>query len=411
MNRLKLSTWICLWLILTAITHGNSQNWPGWRGPNGDGTSTEKNLPMTWDSVTNVIWKAEIPGTGHSSPIVWEDKLFTMSALPELQERILLCYDATNGSLLWEKTILKSGLEAKHNDNSYASGTPATDGKKIYISYLDGDDVVVAAYDYNGNNLWTQKPGTFSSPHGYSCSPVIYNDKIIINGNSKGDSFMAALHRDDGHILWKVPHPKAAHSFSTPIIRNMEGRTQMIFCGNQEIASYNPDTGAKYWFVNGPSEDFCSSPVYNEKSGLVLVSSAWPQRHLLAVDPAGNGDVTESHVKWRTTKGAFYVPSPASTGDYLLSTMTNGQVHCFDVPSGQILWVENLGKQYASPVVAGGLVYMPNDEGVITVIKPGPAFEYVAKNAIGERMNASPAISNGKIFLRGEKHLYCIGHR
>ena len=121
--------------------------------------------------------------------------------------------------------------------------------------------------------------------------------------------------------------------------------------------------------------------------------------------------MTESHVKWRSTKGAFYVPSPASTGEYLLSTMTNGQVHCFDVPSGQILWVENLGRQYSSPVVANGLVYMPNDEGVITVIKPGPTFEYLAKNAIGERMNASAAISNGRIFLRGEKHLYCIGSR
>jgi outer membrane protein assembly factor BamB len=150
MYQLKLSSWICLWLILSAITQGNSQNWPGWRGPNGDGTSTEKNVPLTWDSVTNVIWKAEIPGIGHSSPIIWEDKLFTMSALPDEQERILLCYDARNGNLLWKKSILKAGLEDKHNDNSYASGTPATDGRYIYISFLDGEDAVVAAYDFNG---------------------------------------------------------------------------------------------------------------------------------------------------------------------------------------------------------------------------------------------------------------------
>jgi len=312
---------------------------------------------------------------------------------------------------LWQKTVLKGSWEDKHSDNSHASGTPATDGKLVYLSFLDGEDVVVAAYDFSGNQVWMQRPGTFSSPHGYSCSPVLYKDKVIINGNSQGDSFMAALNCEDGSILWKVPHDKPAHSFSTPIIRELAGKIQMIFLGNQEVASYNPDDGLKYWFVNGPSEDFCSSPVYNKKTGLLLVSSAWPQRHLLAINPDGQGDVTERKVVWSTTKGAFYVPSPVCTDDYLFSTMTNGRVHCIDVTTGITLWEENLGKQYSSPVLADGFVYMPNDEGVITVIKPGPIFEMVAQNAIGERMNASPAISNGKIYLRGEEHLFCIGEK
>ena len=172
---------------------------------------------------------------------------------------------------------------------------------------------------------------------------------------------------------------------------------------------FNPDNGTKYWFVSGPSEDFCSSPVYNEKNGLLLVSSAWPQRHLLAIKPDGSGDVTNSHVQWQTREGAYYVPSPVCTDDYLFSTMTNGTVHCIDIKTGNTLWTEKLGKQYSSPVLANGLVYMPNDEGVITVIKPDTTFNPVAKNAIAERMNASPAISNGKIYLRGEKHLFCIG--
>jgi outer membrane protein assembly factor BamB len=189
----------------------------------------------------------------------------------------------------------------------------------------------------------------------------------------------------------------------------MAGKMQMIFCGDKEIASYNPDDGSKYWFVSGPSEDFCSSPVYNEKSGLVLVSSAWPVRNLVAIKPDGRGDVTKSHVVWQSRKGAYYVPSPVCTNDYLFTTMTTGEVHCIEVATGNILWVEDLGTQYSSPVLANGLVYMPNDEGIITVIKPGPKFEYVAKNSIGERMYASPAISNGKIYLRGFQHLFCIG--
>ncbi len=396
-------------LIFSSMHVAQAQNWPGFRGPAGDGTSTETNLPVKWDSVTNVIWKVRVPGTGYSSPIVWKDKLFTVTALLETREKVLLCYDCKSGKLLWQKTLLKNSFENKHDHNSYASGTPVTDGNLVYVSYLNDKDVVVAAFDFNGKQVWLQRPGTFYSPHGYSCSPVLYEDKVIINGDSQGDSFVAALSKTDGQVIWIVKHENPSHSFSTPIFRKMAGKMQMIFCGNREISSYNPTDGSRYWFVKGPSEDFCSSPVYNEKSGLVLVSSAWPMRNLLAIKPDGKGDVTDTHVVWESRKGAFYVPSPVCTDDYLFSTMTTGQVHCIEVATGKVLWIENLGAQYASPVLANGLVYMPNDEGVITVIKPGLKFETVAKNPMGEKMNASAAISNGKIYIRGYKHLFCIG--
>ena len=386
-----------------------AQNWPNWRGPKGDGSSIETNLPIKWDSITNVIWKSPVPGVGHSSPIIWEDKLFTMTALPETQEKILLCYDCKNGNLLWQKTVLKTTFEIKHSDNRFASATPATDGTLIYISFLDGKDVVVTAYDFTGKQIWLQRPGKFFSPHGYSCSPALFEDKVIINGNSQGDPFLAALSKTDGKIIWKIPLENPSHSFSTPIFREMAGKMQMIMLGNKEVASYNPDDGSKYWFVNGPSEDFNSSPVYNEKSGLVLVSSAWPKRILLAIKPDGTGNVTNSHIVWQSTAGAYYVPSPVCTDDFLFTTMTNGNVHCIEIATGNVLWVEAMGRQYSSPVLANGLVYMPNDQGIITVIKPGPDFKTIARNSIGERMNASPAISNGKIYLRGYKHIFCIG--
>lgn len=398
-------------MLISSTSALQAQNWPNWRGPNGDGTSIENNLPVKWDSITNVDWKSQVPGIGHSSPIIWEDKLFTASALPEMQERILLCYDNKSGNLLWQETVVKTNLENIHSDNSYASGTPATDGKLIYVSFLDGDDVVVAAHDFSGKQIWIKRPGTYSSPHGYSVSPALFEDKVIINGDNKGDSFIVALSKTDGKTLWKVKHENAAHSFSTPIFREMAGKMQMIFCGNKEIASYNPNNGTKYWFVNGPSEDFCSSPLYNEKNDLVLISSAWPQRILMAIKPDGAGDVSGSHIAWQTKKGAYYVPSPVCTDDYLFSTMTNGSVNCIDVVTGEIVWSENLGRQYASPVLANGLVYMPNDDGVISVIKPGPTLEIIEKNPIGEKMNASPAISNGKIYLRGDKHIFCISNK
>ncbi|MDA3832451.1 MAG: PQQ-binding-like beta-propeller repeat protein, partial [Spirochaetales bacterium] len=397
-------------LLVNSFSGIHAQNWPNWRGPNGDGTSIETNLPVKWDSITNVLWKSPVPGIGHSSPIIWEDKLFTLSALPETGEKVLLCYDSNNGKLLWQRSVLKTELEKKHADNSFASGTPATDGKLVYLSILDVDDVVVAAYDFEGNQVWLQRPGKYASPHGYSVSPALFEDKVIINGNSKGDHFLAALSKTDGHIIWKIMQENISHSFSTPIFKEMAGKMQMIFLGNKEVASYNPDDGSKYWYVSGPSEDFCSTPVYNEQSGLLLISSAWPKRVLMAIKTDGAGDVTESHVVWQTTQGAAYVPSPICTDDYLFTTMTNGNVYCTEIETGDTLWVENMGKQYSSPVLADGLVYMPNDEGVITVIKPGPVFDPVARNAIGEQLISSAGISNGKIYLRGDQHLYCIGN-
>lgn len=410
MSNNKFLIFILLLLTVNIFSVTQAQNWPGWRGPNGDGTSVETNLPTEWDSVTNVIWKSPVPGIGHSSPIIWENKLFITSALPETQEKILLCYDNKKGDLLWQKIVVKDTLETKHADNSYASGTPATDGKLVYLSFLDIDDIVVAAYDFEGNQVWLQRPGKYLSPHGYSCSPVLYEDKVIINGISKGDNFFAALSKTDGHIIWKKVQEKLSHSFSTPYFRKMAGKMQLILLGNSEVGSFNPDDGSRYWFVSGPSDDFCSTPVYNEKNGLLLVSSAWRQRFLMAINPDGYGNVTDSHVVWKTTRGAMYVPSPISTGDYLYTTMTNGRVHCTHIPTGDTLWVKDMGKQYSSPVLADGLVYMPNDEGVVTVLKAGPDFEMVARNAIGERMIASAAISNGKIYLRGKEHLFCIGN-
>ncbi|MDD4821652.1 MAG: PQQ-binding-like beta-propeller repeat protein [Bacteroidales bacterium] len=410
MNYFKFSIGLIAWIVASSMSVTQAENWANWRGPNGDGISNETNLPTKWDSTTNVLWKSPIPGVGHSSPIIWEDKLFTLTAYPEKNEKALLCYDCKNGKLLWQTTVLKSKLENKHGDNSFASGTPATDGKWVYVSFLDGEDVVVAAYDFTGKLVWIQRPGKFSSPHGYSCSPVLFENKVIINGCSKSpDSFVAALSLTDGKPLWKVALPNLSHSFSTPIFRKIAGKMQMIFLGNKEVASYNPEDGSKYWFVNGPSEDFCATPVYNEKRGLILISSAWPLRNLLAIKPDGQGDVTKSHVVWQSKEGAYYVPSPVCTDDYLFSTMTNGKVNCIEIATGKVLWTQELGKQYASPVLSNGLVYMPNDDGVITVFKAGPTFVPVAKNAMGEMMYASPAISNGKIYLRGDKHLFCIG--
>jgi outer membrane protein assembly factor BamB len=183
----------------------------------------------------------------------------------------------------------------------------------------------------------------------------------------------------------------------------------MIQCGDRCVTSFDPDTGKTIWSVDGPSEEFVSTPVYSEKTGLVYVSSSWPKQVLLAIRPDGQGNVTQTHVAWRDLKGGPYVPSMMAVGDWLLTVNNSGVAFTFEAATGKVLWQEKLGKHHASPVLVGGLVCFINDDGVINVVKPGPAFDRVAQYELGEACYASPAISDGQVFLRGFKHLFCLG--
>jgi outer membrane protein assembly factor BamB len=400
--------WILL-ISLLASPYIQAENWPGWRGPRGDGTSQEKNVPVHWSSSRNVVWKSQVPGIGHASPIVWNDRLFTVSALSETQDRVLLCFDRQDGSIRWQRTVVSSPFEHKHSLNSFASSTPATDGELVCVAFLDREDMLVAAYDLEGQQRWLVRPGKFKSMHGFCSSPLLYQDKVIVNGDHDGDSYLVALSRKDGHILWKTPREHHTRSYCAPLIRTLDGRAQMVLSGDKCVASYDPNSGVQLWVIDGPTEQFVASPVYSAKEDLLFVTGGFPDHHILAIKPNGQGNVTHSHIVWRTNKGAAYVPSPIIEGDYFLVVSDSGVAHCFEAKSGRLAWQERLGEHHASLVSAAGLVYFLSDEGVTTVVKPGPEYQNAARNEIGEHCFASPAISNGQIFLRGEHHLYCIG--
>lgn len=396
-----------LWLFLTTAAY--AENWPCWRGLRLDGTSLEKNIPKHWSATSNVVWKTPLPGVGHASPIVWEDKIFTVAALLDSQERILLCLDRKSGKILWQRNVLTSPLERKHMLNSHASSTPATDGKLVYVAFLDRNEMVVAAYDFTGQPRWLVRPGPFASMHGFCSSPVLFKDKVIVNGDHDGDSYIVALRRADGTTLWKTPRQNQTRSYCAPIIRELAGRTQMILSGDKCVASYDPNNGSLHWIIEGPTDQFVASIVYNEKADLLFVTGGYPEHHILAVKPDGSGNVTKTKIAWRTNRGVAYVPSPISEGDYFLVVSDSGVAHCFEAKTGRILWQERMGEHHASLVSAEGLVYFLNDDGVMNVVRPGPAFVRVSQNELGEKTFASPAISQGQIFLRGEKHLFCIG--
>ncbi len=396
-------------LLIHFTTPVQGEPWPCWRGPRGDGTCVEQNVPTNWGPA-GALWKVELPGKGHASPIVWGDRVCTVTALPETKERVLLCLDRASGKMLWRQTVVEGPLQKINKENSYASGTPATDGERVFVNFRVGDDIVVAAHELaTGKQLWLVRPGTHTGEWGFSNEPVLFEDKVIIAGDSKGDSFLIALSRTDGKTLWRVNRTNKGISYSAPLIREMAGRMQLVQCGDRCVASFDPQTGKQLWIVDGPSQEFVATPVYSEKTGLVYISSSWPKRFLLAIRPDGAGNVTNSHIVWRDNRGAPYVPSLIVAGDYLLSVNRGGMAFCYEAATGKVLWQEKLGRHHASPVLVGGRVFFINDDGQVNVIEPGPRFQRIAQFELGEQCYASPAISDGQVFLRGFKHLICIG--
>ncbi|MBE7495394.1 MAG: PQQ-binding-like beta-propeller repeat protein [Verrucomicrobiaceae bacterium] len=409
-----------------------AENWPQWRGPRLDGTSLDSGFPVAADE-KSLVWKVALPGSGHASPIVWGDRIFTVAALPENEERVLLCLDRATGKLLWQSVVLKAPPEGIHKLNSLASSTPATDGERVFTAFLDNTPteatrkanegraipkgevpkgtVVISAHDFTGKPLWQARPGLFSSKHGFCSSPVVFEDKVIVNCDHDGDGYIVALARTDGKELWRIERPNKTRSYCVPLIREIGGRMQMVLSGTMCVTSYDPRTGKLLWIIDGPTEQFVASLVFCEKTGLLYMTGGFPEHHLLAIKPDGNGNVTDTHIVWRTNKGVAYVPSPIIEGGHFLIVSDSGVAHCFDAQSGEILWEERLREHHASLASAEGRVYFVNDFGVLRSIKPGAKYDLVAESELKEKVFASPALSEGQIFIRTDKSLVCLGRR
>jgi outer membrane protein assembly factor BamB len=408
-----------------------AENWPQWRGPRLDGTSQDTGFPISADG--NVTWRAELPGSGHASPIVWQDRLFTVAALPKNEERVLLCLDRASGKLLWQSIVLKAPAEGIHKLNSLASSTPATDGERVFTAFLDNTPtdatrkandgreipkgevpkgtVVISVHDFSGRQLWQVRPGLFSSKHGFCSSPILFEDKVIVNCDHDGDGYILALSKTDGKELWRIERPNKTRSYCVPLIREIGGRVQMVLSGTMCVTSYDPHTGKLLWIINGPTEQFVASIVYSDQTGLLYMTGGFPEHHLLAIKPDGSGNVTDTHIVWRTNKGVAYVPSPIVEGSHFLIVSDSGVAHCFDAKSGEIEWEERLREHHASLTSAEGRVYFINDFGILRTVQPDKAYKLVAESELKEKVFASPAMSEGQIFIRTDKSLICLGKR
>ncbi len=391
-----------------------AEEWPAWRGPRGDGTSTETGVPVTWSATENVVWKTLIPGKGHSSPVVWGDRVFVTTCLESEKRRVLLCIDRTGGKVLWQRVVLTAPLERMNNLNSHASSTPVTDGRRVWVTFLEFPHVRVVCYDVEGQEVWRKTPGELHACHGYCSSLIPYKDLIILNADQDAElpkrAYIVALDKATGAERWRIDRPNRVRSYTPPAIYKAAGKMQMVVSGSKCVASYDPDTGRQHWIIDGPTEQFVANLVYTD--GVFMITGGWPTRHILGIRPDGRGNVTNTHVLWhlRDRKIVSYVPSPIARGKYFYLVSDTGLATCLEAKSGRKMWSERLGRHHsASPVLAEGRLYFLDDAGVMHVLKAEPAFEVVAKNDLGEPCRVSPAVSHGQIFIRGTKNLYCIG--
>ena len=423
---------------------GPSYNWPQWRGPAGQGVSAETDLPSQWSGTENVAWKTAIPGRGHSSPIVWGKRVFLTTAVEgdviapgakgtrhvidgqdfvhpdgvgadRKQTLKVLALDADDGKILWERTAWEGApFDTRHKRGSFASPTPVTDGKRVYVWF--GSEGLYT-YDFDGQLLWKSDLGGIATMGvGVGTSPVLYKDLIILQcDEDNGDkSFIAALDTKTGKPAWRVAR-KVQISWATPVIVRAQAggkdRDELVTSGTEAVIAYDPATGAELWRSKGLDSNAVPSPVAGK--GVVVLSAGYPAKVAVAIKPGGSGDVSGSpQILWTYAKGTAYVPSPILYGDYVYLVTDKGLLTCLDARTGEVKYEgvrpPTNATFMASPVAFEGKILLFSEDGDTHVIKAGPQHELLRTNPLGEPIQASPAISQGSLFIRGAQHLFRI---
>jgi outer membrane protein assembly factor BamB len=403
--------WCLLLLWLAAPL--KADNWPTWRGPDGQGHTTETNLPLRWGPSDNVRWKVPLPDRGNSTPIVWGERLFLTQAVGAAapSRRMVLCFDRKNGELLWQKETLYSEPEPTHETNPYCSASPVTDGEHV-IASLGSAGMV--CYDFAGRELWRKSLGKLEQIWGNASSPILYGDLAILWCGPGERQFLLAVDKNTGRTVWQHDEPGGNSgkngdwigSWSTPIITRIGGREQLILPVPQKLKGFDPLTGKELWSCPGLGKLVYTSPVCSN-DGTVMALSGF-HGPALGIHLDGLGNVTR--VWQHAEKQPQRIGSPVIVGPSAYILNDDGSAECFNIKTGKSLWKKERvsGSAWGSMVAAGDRLYVTNSAGETLILKAGPRYELVAKNSIAEPVFASLAISNGELFLRSHQHLWCI---
>jgi outer membrane protein assembly factor BamB len=390
-------------------------DWPEFRGPTGQGTSAATELPLEWSTRKNVVWKQRIPGLGWSSPVASGGQIFLTTGEEDKSDRAslrLIALDAATGRQQWQTEIFalaETRPQAIHDKNSPASPTPLIEGDRIYVHFGHHG---TACLDRSGKIIWRNGTLYFDTVHGNGGSPILVDDALIFHADGAKDPFIVALDKNTGEIRWKVARTvpvRQTFSFCTPLLIAVNGKRQIISPHSGAVAALDPKDGREIWRVRyGGGYSVVPRPVFAH--GLLFIATGFNRADLLAIRPDGEGDVTDTHVAWRTTKGAPLTPSVVVVGDELYAVSDMGIASCFDAKTGKVHWQERIAGNYsASPLAAAGRIYFQNETGTGVVLKAGRAFTTLATNPLEERTLASYAVLDNTLLIRTENHLYRIG--
>ncbi|MBU6172586.1 MAG: PQQ-binding-like beta-propeller repeat protein [Planctomycetes bacterium] len=385
-----------------------AEDWAGFRGSDGNGISSETTAPLNWSSTEGIRWKIQIPGVGRSSPIAVKDCLFVTTSLTEQQSRHLICIDRDSGEIRWNRLVHQGLSENQHKFNSSASATPTSDGIFVYSVFVDEQNMIVVATDWQGEIRWKRTVGTFFSKHGFAASPVLCRNGLIVNGHQDGEAFIKLLDKESGETIWTYKPDVNLRSFSTPVVAEVGGVPQIVLAGSTQTLGLKPETGERLWFVEGPTEKIVCSPSIG--LGHVFSFGGSPQVRAFGIKIDMKSSAFEPSVVWKMERGMPYVPTPLLYERFIHVVDDLGIYSCIDPLSGKVLKTLRKGNQsYSSPVGAAGRVYLFDDTGLCTVIRNNSNYEVLAKNAIEDIVQTTPAISNGAMFVRGENYLWRIG--
>ncbi len=442
MNRF-VSTILCL--SITTVT-AIAQNWPSFRGPNASGVAEGARLPTTWNAEKsqNLLWKTAIPGLSHSSPIVWGNRIFVITAISSDAKASfnakdrgiglanddvkhtwrIYSLDKQTGRIIWEKTAYEGVPRAKrHVKATQANSTPATDGK--YVVALFGSEGL-NCYDIDGKLIWKKdlgilNPGLWDDPTsswGHASSPIIYRDLVIVQADGHKQSFIAAFNLKDGKQAWRVERGEIT-SWSTPTINEVSGRTELVVNGGRYIRGYDPLTGKELWrFSDSDTQVKMQAPLV--ANGLIYITGGYPPgRSMWVFRPGAVGDVslkagegTNDFIAWRSLSGSPYTPTPIIYGDLFYVLGDNGVLSAYDAKTGERIYQERLPSSFsASPIATNGTLYLASQDGDVFVVKAGRKYELLATNPMAQALMATPAISDGLLIVRGENTIYAIGER
>src|SRR5262245_127618 len=466
-------------LTISGWSSSASDEWPQFRGPNSSGVSNETNLPVNFGPDQNVIWKTPLP-PGHSSPVLTNDRIFVTAHKPD--KLFVICVDRANGKVMWEREVSKPRSQELHKNNSPASPSPVTDGRNVYAFFTDFG---LISFDREGKERWRLPLGPFNNPFGMGSSPVLAEDKVLLNCDSETNSFFVAVDKNTGKVRWRVERPDATRGFSTPILyKSAKGALQVIVAGSLKLSAYEVATGKEVWWIRGLTWQIKPTPVFGRGSLYILgwAGGADPGQQedvppfeealqkfdadkdgRLSADELNNpkirkdwseldldrdgflgrrdwqayrakrsvqngvlayridnqkemlGDLTESHFLWRYQKSLPNTPSPLFYRDALYLLKEGGILTSLDPATGAVLKQDRLreapGDYYSSPVAADGKIYTVSEEGKLTVLKAGGDWEVLATNDLDDICHATPAIADGKIYLRTRNTLYCVGEK